>query len=130
MNKQCTKCEEVKSFDMFYKRKIKKDGYRNRCIECHKKYNKDNKEKRKVWVEKYRLKNVDKMKAYKHKYYLENKDRLREVGKKWKLENRKITNEETKIKPSQYFAKENTHMIKNKLQIEENINQLQNEEVA
>jgi len=41
--------------------------------------------------------------------------------KKWKLENRKITNKETKIKPSKYFAKENTHMIKNKLQIEKNI---------
>ena len=41
--------------------------------------------------------------------------------KKWKLENRKITNKETKIKPSKYFAKENTHMIKTKLQIEENI---------
>ena len=32
--------------------------------------------------------------------------------KKWKLENRKITNKETKIKPSKYFAKENKHMIK------------------
>ena len=41
--------------------------------------------------------------------------------KKWKLENRKITNKETKIKPSKYFAEENTHMIKTKLQIEENI---------
>jgi len=41
--------------------------------------------------------------------------------KKWKLENRKITNKETKIRPSKYFAKENTHMIKTKLQIEENI---------
>ena len=41
--------------------------------------------------------------------------------KKWKLENRKITNKKTKIKLSKYFAKENTHMIKTKLQIEENI---------
>ena len=41
--------------------------------------------------------------------------------KKWKLENRKITNKETKIISSKYFAKENTHMIKTKLQIEENI---------
>ena len=41
--------------------------------------------------------------------------------KKWKLENRKITNKETIIKPSKYFAKENTRMIKTKLQIEENI---------
>jgi len=46
--------------------------------------------------------------------------------KKWKLENRKITNEETKIKPSKYFAKENTHMIKTKLQIEENIKKGEN----
>ena len=41
--------------------------------------------------------------------------------KKWKLENRKITNKETIIKPSKYFAKENTRMIKTKLQIDENI---------
>ena len=41
--------------------------------------------------------------------------------KKWKLENRKITNKETTIKPSKYFAKENTRMIKTKLQIDENI---------
>ena len=27
--------------------------------------------------------------------------------KKWKLENRKVTNKETKIKISKYFAKEN-----------------------
>ena len=41
--------------------------------------------------------------------------------KKWKLENKKITNKETAIRPSKYFAKENTYMIKTKLQIEENI---------
>ena len=41
--------------------------------------------------------------------------------KKWKLENRKVTNKETKIKLSKYFAKENKHMIKIKSQIEENI---------
>ena len=41
--------------------------------------------------------------------------------KKWKLENRKTTNKETIIKPSKYFAKENTRMIKTKLQIDENI---------
>jgi len=45
--------------------------------------------------------------------------------KKWKLENRKITNKETKIKPSKYFAKENTHMIKTKLQIDENIKKVE-----
>ena len=41
--------------------------------------------------------------------------------KKWKLENRKVTNKETKIKQSKYFAKENKRMIKIKAQIEENI---------
>jgi len=41
--------------------------------------------------------------------------------KKWKIENRKITNEKAKIKSSKYFAKENAHMVKTKLQIEKNI---------
>ena len=30
---------------MFYKRKIKKDGYRNQCKDCHKKYREDNKDR-------------------------------------------------------------------------------------
>jgi thiosulfate/3-mercaptopyruvate sulfurtransferase len=41
--------------------------------------------------------------------------------KKWKLENRKISDKETKIKKSKYFAKENKDMIKIKSQIDENI---------
>ena len=45
--------------------------------------------------------------------------------KKWKSENRKITNKETKINPSKYFAKENTHMIKTKLQVDENIKKVE-----
>ena len=42
--------------------------------------------------------------------------------KKWRLENKKVTNKETKIISSKYFAKENKHMVKIKSQIEENIN--------
>ena len=41
--------------------------------------------------------------------------------KKWKLEKRKVINQETKIIPSKYLAKENKHLVKNKSQINENI---------
>lgn len=41
--------------------------------------------------------------------------------KKWKLEKRKVTSKETKIIPSEYSAKENKHLVKNKSQINENI---------
>tara|TARA_E500000331_G_scaffold351695_1_gene398846 strand:- start:564 stop:1379 length:816 start_codon:yes stop_codon:yes gene_type:complete len=41
--------------------------------------------------------------------------------KKWKLENRKVTNEQTKIIPSKYKAKENINMVKKKDEIDKNI---------
>ena len=41
--------------------------------------------------------------------------------KKWKLENKKVTNKETKIKKSKYFARENLYMVKIKSQIGANI---------
>lgn len=36
--KECRECKEVKNFDEFYRHKISKDGYRNVCKVCSKKY--------------------------------------------------------------------------------------------
>jgi len=36
--KKCSKCQEIKSIETFYKRKDSKDGYSYWCIECDKKY--------------------------------------------------------------------------------------------
>jgi len=41
--------------------------------------------------------------------------------KKWKLENRKVTDQETKAMPTKYLAKENKRLIKNKSEIDVNI---------
>ena len=39
--KRCIKCEKIKPFSEFCKRKDSKDGYRNECKECKKKYQKE-----------------------------------------------------------------------------------------
>ena len=41
--------------------------------------------------------------------------------KKWKLENRKVTDQETKAIPTKYLAKQNKRLIKNKSEIDVNI---------
>ena len=86
--KQCSKCLTFKPLDMFYKRKKNKDGYRHRCIGCHKQYRKDNKDKISKRQKEYRLKNKDKIKEYRAEYYLENKDEIRRRNDKWALENK------------------------------------------
>jgi transposase-like protein len=86
--KQCSKCFKIKPLDMFYKRKTKKDGYRHRCIECHKQYRRENKDKISKQKKEYRLKNKDKIKEYRVKYYLNNKDEIRRISDKWLLENK------------------------------------------
>ena len=79
MNKKCSTCKEIKSFDMFYKHKKHKDGFGGICKDCSKKYQEEyNKE--------YRLKNKGRIKKDKKKYRLDNKDKIKEYRKK-------ITNE-------------------------------------
>jgi len=41
--KQCTNCKEIKSLDLFYKRKTQKDGCRSECKSCEQSYNKSDK---------------------------------------------------------------------------------------
>jgi len=41
--------------------------------------------------------------------------------KKWKLENRKVTDQETKTMPTKYLAKENKRLVKNRSEIDVNI---------
>ena len=38
--KKCRVCEEIKRIEMFYKTRSNTEGRRNRCIECHKVYDK------------------------------------------------------------------------------------------
>lgn len=41
--KKCRRCQELKSLDKYYKHKQMFDGHLNICIECKKKYEKENK---------------------------------------------------------------------------------------
>jgi len=65
--KQCTKCKEFKSLDLFAKDKYKQDGHRSACKECNKvdhfrRYHSDV-EGQKQRVQEYRENNVEKVKA-------------------------------------------------------------------
>jgi len=75
--KFCIKCKEIKSFDMFYKAKTKKDGMRYSCKACDYKY-----------AKKWRLKNKDKVREHRKKYRLNNKDKIKELGKKYYIINK------------------------------------------
>jgi len=84
--KECPKCNEVKSFDEFYKDKRNEDGVRVYCKDCtkqntRKRYHKD-KEKHKQKVLNYYHKNKKEISEKKKKYYRENKELFRERRKK------------------------------------------------
>ncbi len=106
--KKCSKCEEVKSFEDFYKDKTKKDGFESKCKSCAKSYyeaNKDkkksyneaNRDKRKAWYEANRDKIKDKKKAYREA----NKDKIKAKCKAYRESNKdkiKAYNEANKDK--------------------------------
>ncbi len=65
MEKQCTKCKEVKPLEAYHRHKQGKFGRHPKCIECNKGYHKQ-------FAAKYYLKNKDKLNA-KNKAYTESK---------------------------------------------------------
>lgn len=79
MSKKCTKCNIIKTYDNYNKNKSSKDGYRYECIECRKKYN---------------ILNKDKRREYNLKYWELNKSDLIEKNKTYrKNNNEKIKNQ-------------------------------------
>lgn len=65
--KRCTKCQESKPLDQFYRNKIGKDGYTSQCKACERirteEWRKANPEKRQKALDKWRAENPDKLKA-------------------------------------------------------------------
>lgn len=113
--KTCSKCNIIKGFEEFSKRRLSKDGYMPSCKSCISKYKKEyqqkNKDKlaakkRKYYIEnkdsinnknrEYEENNKEKMQEYRKKYRLEHSEKLREFNKNYYINNKKTINERNK----------------------------------
>jgi len=70
--KKCSRCGEVKAFDLFYKDRSKQGGFSGTCKEC---------------VKKYRQKVRIKIAEYGSEYYQNNKERMLAYQRKWREAN-------------------------------------------
>lgn len=62
--KQCIKCGFIKNKDNFPKKKDNKDGYSNKCKECHRQYYQEHKERLKTLARENYHKNKERYNAY------------------------------------------------------------------
>jgi len=94
--KICNKCLLEKDEIDYYKNNRNKDKLENRCKECIKEINKQNREKLLESQRRWREKNPDYMKNYEkndkckeyhRKYYEENKDKYSMRTKEWRKNN-------------------------------------------
>ena len=106
MNKKCCICKEIKSLDMFYRNKTKKDRLQTYCKDCAKEYDREYHKKFNHKIREYRLKNKDKMKEYNADYILKNKDKVKRQRKKFRLENKDKLREVNK----EYYLKNKDKM--------------------
>lgn len=79
--KFCSKCKEEKRLTNYHKHKLGAGGLRATCIECEKKYVKDNKE-------------IYNQRAY--NYYLKNKETRHLYSKEWRKKNPEKTYQQKK----------------------------------
>ena len=102
--KVCNRCNRELPIQMFGKGKNYKDGYRNGCKECVKKYYEDNKiviaEKRKIYYEanretikEYKKVNKEATAKYNRKYYKNNKLVITIKSKKYYEINKEVLKE-------------------------------------
>lgn len=86
--KSCFKCKEEKTIKEFHKNKYKKDGYNSNCKVCRSNEHKNNKVKRKEYLEK----NKQHIRERSKQYYQDNRDWLLPIY----LENKRIRYKEDK----------------------------------
>lgn len=125
--KICSKCYVEKDFFYFYKDKNKKDGYKNCCKECNKKYKEENINKIREYSSNYYKNNKDAIKKYHNEYYNINKkdildktreyrnnnnDKIKEISKQYYIKNR-----EERLDYDKKYRKDNKDKIieKNRL---------------
>jgi len=100
--KTCSKCNNLKDFENFYKGKLYKDGYRNICKQCIKKYKELNKEVNREYLKNYKEVNKESLKIKNKKYREENCDKII----KWKESNEhyfKQYRQDNKVNIRNYF---------------------------
>ena len=76
MTKFCSKCGKVKVLELFYKRKLSKDGFFSICKEC-------DYQRQVIWTKN----NPEKVAAAKNKYRKNNPEKVAAARKKWEKNN-------------------------------------------
>jgi hypothetical protein len=89
MEKQCKKCEKVKSLDDFYNDKSRKNNKGFYCKLC-------TKERRKIDGKKYYQKHKEKLNAKSKLYFKKNKESMLEYGKEYRVKNKEKISEDRK----------------------------------
>lgn len=96
--KRCTGCGEHKPYEAFSKDRTKKDGHKNHCKACDKKYYEANSDIIRARVSTYYYNNTEKVREYeranaetilakKRAYYQANKEAFRTRKKAWRARN-------------------------------------------
>lgn len=85
--KKCSRCNEIKSIEHFYKSKVSKDKLNCWCKECLKKYYRET-EKAKEYRKSYYEKNIEKIKKYRQIYCINNANKVKECIYNWNNNNK------------------------------------------
>lgn len=111
--KICKKCEVEKDIESFYKSKSTSDGYRGTCIDCHKKYSKDNIKKIVDRAKRHKSENKDHYKEYYENYYNANKDKLKLDSRNYYNDNKEKYKEKRKEYRENHTRESKEYRIKN-----------------
>ena len=74
MNKVCSKCNQEKSINYFYRNSSSKDGYRSQCKECTNSYNAKRADKKREYDYHYRIRNRQRIKKVKDLYHFNHRE--------------------------------------------------------
>lgn len=104
--KQCAICEKHKEYDDFHRDKSRKDGWRDLCKDCQKKYREQNRERIAIQASQWAKNNRDKINTARKLRHAKNKDAINAR----KREHYKANKEEMKALRREYY-KRNTNKI-------------------
>lgn len=98
MSKQCSKCKENKTVELFGKRTSSKDGFRSQCKACEMAYAEMNREKKRAKCRERYKNNREFLNEQSKDYQRNNKAKVRKYQANWSDENREHVNKKRRVR--------------------------------
>ena len=113
--KKCSRCEIIKTIDLFSKDSYRKTGFSNNCKQCRQEYNLKNKDKNNKACREWHKKNKDKANARRKQWNIDNSEKAKLKDRNYAANNPEVGRNKNNLRRARVLSNGAYRIYKNEL---------------